>query len=71
MDSGYDSDNDLISTEILENICDVSQSHLNNIRTEAHYKIRHHIRKIKLERKGAIKATRKWVKVYTRYLRLL
>ena len=29
MDSGNESDHDLISTEMLQNICDVSQSHPN------------------------------------------
>ena len=29
MDSGDESDYDLISIEMLENICDISQSHLN------------------------------------------
>ena len=31
MDSGYDSDHDIISTEMLEDICDGSQSHPNVI----------------------------------------
>ena len=44
MDSGDDSDHDLISTEILEDIRDVSQSHPNVNKREAHYKIRDHIR---------------------------
>ena len=40
MDFGDDSDHDLISTEILEYICDGSQTHLKVNRREARYKIR-------------------------------
>ena len=38
------SDHDLISTEMLEHICDVSQTHPNVNRIEASYKIRDRIR---------------------------
>ena len=56
MNSGDESDHDLISTEMLENIRDVSQTHPNvNIR-EARYKIRDHIIQRQLEWKGALKA---------------
>ena len=40
INSGDDSDHDLISTEMLGDICDVSQTHLNVNRREARYKIR-------------------------------
>ena len=40
MDCGGESDNDLISAEILEDICYSSQSHLNVNRIEERYKIR-------------------------------
>ena len=43
INSGDDSDHDLISTEMLEEICDESQTHLNINRTGACYKIRDHI----------------------------
>ena len=54
---GDESDNDLISTEMLENIRDRSQTHPNVNRREARYKIRDRIRKRQLEWKGALKAT--------------
>ena len=44
MDSGYESDHDLISTEMLEDITDGSQSHPNVNRREARYKIRDRIK---------------------------
>ena len=46
---GDKSDHDLIPTEMLEDIRDVSQTHLNVIRREARYKIRHLIMQRKLE----------------------
>ena len=39
INSGDDSDNDLISTEMLEDIRDGSHTHLNVNRREARYKI--------------------------------
>ena len=39
-----ESDHDLISTEMLEDICDGSQTHENVNRREACYKIRDHIK---------------------------
>ena len=39
MNTGDESDHDLISTEILEYICDGSQTHPNVNRIEARYKI--------------------------------
>ena len=49
IDSGDESDHDLISTEILEDISDGSQNHPNVNRREARYKIRDCIRQRKLE----------------------
>ena len=46
MDSGDESDHDNISTEMLEDMRDGSQSHLNVNRIEARSKIRDHIRQI-------------------------
>ena len=58
INAGDESDHDLISTEMLEDIRDRSQTYPNvNIR-EARYKIRDHIRKRKPEWKGALKHTR-------------
>ena len=56
--SGDDSDHDLISTEMLDDICDRSQTHPNINRREARYKIRDCIRQIQTEWKGALKSTR-------------
>ena len=58
MNSGDKSDHDLISTEMLEDIRDGSQIHLNINRREASYKIRDCIRQRQSESKGALKATR-------------
>ena len=44
MDSGDESDHDLISTDVLEDIRDGSQSHPNFNKIEARYKIRDRIR---------------------------
>ena len=41
---GNESDHDLISMEMLEDICDGSQTHPNINRRETHYKIRDSIR---------------------------
>ena len=56
INSGDDSDHDLISTKMLEDICDGSQTHPNVNRMEARYKIRDLIRQIQSEWKGAFKA---------------
>ena len=58
MDSGQESYNDIISTEILENIRDGSQSHTNVNQKEARYIICDRSRQKKSELKGALKATR-------------
>ena len=54
---GDESDHDLISTEMLEEIRDGNQTRPNVNQREAHYKIRDEIRQIKLEWKGALKYT--------------
>ena len=56
MDSAYDSKHDLISMDMLENICDGSKSHLNINQRGACYKIRDYIRQRQLDWKGALKA---------------
>ena len=48
MDSGDESYNDYISTEMLEDICDGGQSHPNVNKREARYKIRDRIRQRQL-----------------------
>ena len=68
---GDESDHYLISTEMLEDIRDGSQTHLNINRGEARYKIRDYIRQRKLEWKVACKATQITGKFYTTYFRLL
>ena len=57
MNSGDESDHDLISTEMLEDMCDGSQSHPNVNQIEARYKIPDRIRQGKLEWKGELKDT--------------
>ena len=51
INSGDESDHDLISIEMLEDIRDGIQTHMNVNRREAHYKIRDRIRQRQLERK--------------------
>ena len=58
LDSDEQSDHDLISTEMLEDICGGSQIHPNVNKREARYKIRDSIKQRQLEWKGALKATR-------------
>ena len=57
MDSGDESDHDLICSEMLEDICDGSQSHPNVKRRGSRYKIRDCIRQRQSEWKGVLKAT--------------
>ena len=59
MGSGDESDHDLISMKMLEDIREGSQFHPNVNQREPRYKIRDSIRQRKLERKGALKATQK------------
>ena len=58
MDSGDESDHDLISTDMLEDIRDGSQTHPYFNRREARYKIRDSIKQRQSEWKGKLKATR-------------
>ena len=58
INSGDKSDHDIISTEILEDIRDGSQTHTIVNRIEPRYKIRDRIRQRQSEWKGALKATR-------------
>ena len=58
INSGDESDHDLISTEMLEDICDVSQTHPNVNSREACYKICDCICQRKSEWKGLLKSTR-------------
>ena len=55
---GDDSDHDLISMEMLEDICDRSHTQPNINRREAHCKICDCMRQSQSEWKGALKATR-------------
>ena len=58
MDSGDESDHYLISTKMLEDICDGNQTHPKFNRREASYKICDRIKQRQPEWKGALKATR-------------
>ena len=62
LNSSDESYHDLISTEMLEDIRDGSQTHPNVNRREACYKIRGRIRQRQSEWKGALKATQSMVK---------
>ena len=57
MDSGDESDDESISTEILEYIRNISEYHTNINRREARYKIRDCIKQRQPEWKGSLKAT--------------
>ena len=65
INSGDESDHDLISTEMLEDIRDGSRTHQNVNRIEARYKIRDHIRQRQSEWKGELKATQSMGKRFT------
>ena len=67
LDSSDDSDHDLISTEMLKDICDRSQTHTDVNRREAHYKVRDPIKQRQSEWIGALKATRNMGIFYKRY----
>ena len=56
INSSDESDHDLISTEMLQEICDRSQTHLNINRRESCYKIRGRISRRQSERKEVLKA---------------
>ena len=57
MNSGDETNHDLISTEMLEDIHDGSQTHLKVNRGEACYKIHDRIKQIQSQLKGALKST--------------
>ena len=57
MDSGEESEDEPMSTEMLEDICDGIQSHLGVNRIEARYKIRDRIKRRKSECKGDLLST--------------
>ena len=63
IDSNENSDHDLISTDMLEDIRDRSQTHPTVNKREARYEIRDHIRRKESQWKGALKATRNMGKV--------
>ena len=63
MDSSDESDHDIISKEMLENIYDGSQSHPNVNRREGSYKICDNIKQRQSEWKVALKATQNMGKV--------
>ena len=54
MDSGYESDDEPISTDMLEDICGGSKSHLSVNSRQARYRIRDLIKQIQMEWKGAL-----------------
>ena len=58
LDSNEQSDHDLISTEMLEDIRYGSHIHPNVNKREARYKIRDRVRQKELQWKGALKSTR-------------
>ena len=57
INSGDESDHDLISMEMLEDIREGSQTHPNVNKREARYKIRDRVRQRQSEWKGALEAT--------------
>ena len=67
LDSNENSDHDLISTEMLEDICDGSQTHPTVNKREARYEIRDRVMRKELQWKGALKAMPNMGKVYIRY----
>ena len=62
MDSGDESDHEPVSSEMLEDIRDGSQSHPNVNRRESHNKVCNRIKQRQSEYKGEFKATRNMVK---------
>ena len=63
INSGDESDHDLISTEMLEDIRDGNQTHPNVNKREARYKIHDRVWQRQSEWKGALKATQSMGKV--------
>ena len=70
MDSVVDSDDEYMSTEMLEDICEGIQFNPSVNRREARYRIRDHIKQRNLEWKGALNATQKMGKYLHKCLRL-
>ena len=68
INSGDESDHDLISTDMLEDICDGIQTHPNINRREARYKISGRIRQRQSEWKISLKDTRSMGKVLQKVL---
>ena len=68
LDSNKESDHDLISTEMLEDIREGSQTHPNVNKREACYKIRDCVRQEQSEWKVALKATQSMGKVLHKVL---
>ena len=56
IDSSDESDHDLISTEMLDDICDGSQTHPNVNKRETRYKICDRVRQRQSERKGELRS---------------
>ena len=56
MDSGEESYDDPMSTQMLEDICDGSHSHTKVNSIEARYEIHDRIKQIQLEWKGVLKS---------------
>ena len=69
LDSGDETDDELMSTEILEDIRDGIQSHPGVNRRDAHYKIRDFIKVIQSEWKRALKATQNMDKVLHKFFK--
>ena len=57
LDSSDESDHDIISTEMLHDICDGTQTHPKINKSKARYKIFDRVRQTQSEWKGALKAT--------------
>ena len=57
INSGDESDHDLIFTEMLEDIHNINQTHLNVTKREERYKIRDRIRQRQSEWRGVLEST--------------
>ena len=71
MSSVEESDDETMSTDMLENIRDGGQPHLSINRREARYKIRDCFKQRRTQLKKHYYQRKTWLKVYTSYLRLL
>ena len=65
MSWSHESDAEPMSTDMLDDICDRSQSHPSINRRKAYYKIHYCLKKSQVEWKGALLSTQKIVKVQT------